>query len=290
MENNYNGVDINKINEFATFNYKQVKYMMKQIENSICKIEVKKDKEIIYGSGFLCNILFGETILHCIITCNHVINEYIIYKIKKFKISFENEKRPYEIKLNGFKIVYTNKENDTTIIEINSNDNLYGHNFLNIDKEIYETKSLKNIKNEIIYLLHYPINNFNSNCHISKGTIINIDENNIIFSGFSNKGSSGCPILRLYNYKVLGIHKGRNKKNNLKIGKNIKSIEKDLECYFIKRILMIKRAISPLLLIWGGIVMYGGYKDKNGPSIQSGTMLILSGLNIIDFFEYFLTD
>ena len=93
--------------------------------------------------------------MHCIITCNHVINEDIIYKIKKFKISFENEKHSYEIKINGFKIVYTNKENDTTIIEINSNDNLYGHNFLNIDKEIYETKSLKNIKNEIIYLLPY---------------------------------------------------------------------------------------------------------------------------------------
>ena len=48
---------------------------------------------------------------------------------------------------------------------------------------------------------------------------------------------------------------------------------------------MIKKAISPLLLFWGGIVIYGGYKDKNGPGIQRGIMYILSGFNIIDYFE-----
>ena len=110
MENNYNGVDINSINEFASFNYKQMKYMMKQIENSICKIEVKKDKEIKYGSGFLCNILSDIKSKKTNNSSQNYINES---NSRFFKDSQNNNS------INGSKEILSIKSNENIIINKN---------------------------------------------------------------------------------------------------------------------------------------------------------------------------
>ena len=130
-------------------------------------------------------------------------------------------------------------------------------------------------------MLHYPIQSYD--CNLSIGKIIKIIGNNIIFSCFSKNGSSGGPILRLYNYKVLGIHRARNRNNDSKIGKSIKTIKEDMEYSYMRRITMINRAFAPLLLFWGPIKIYAGIKDKNGPCIQEGIWQIIASLHLIDY-------
>ena len=223
---------------------------------------------------------FEGNIFNSIITCNHVIDNDIIGKIKKFNISFENEKYSYEINIDDSKIVYTNKENDATIIEIKSKDGLEKHSFLEIDESLYKSKKFKDYKNEIIYLLHcpqYQNNNNNKNIDFSIGEIIKSIGKNISFKCFTQKGSSGGPILRMYNHKVIGIHKGKSCMNdNLKIGNNVKTIIEDLEYKLKKKmIIMIERILLAFYMFRGIFNIYQG--NKNGSLIQNSIWQVLGG-------------
>ena len=103
------------------------------------------------------------------------------------------------------RIKYTNKDFDITIIEIKEKDQI--NNFLELDDNIIEKDNLSYLK-ESIYLLHYSVN---KNIEVSYG-IIKEEENEHDFNHLcsAGKNSSGGPILKLSNNKLIGIHKGGN--------------------------------------------------------------------------------
>ena len=121
-----------------------------------------------------------------LITNNHIINEEIL-NTKDIKINLQIEDDGLKvIELNN-RIKYTNKEYDTTIIEILQKDNI--NNYLELDDII-----INDILDILDKLYEDKIYNFNHKC-CTKG------------------GSSSLPILNKNNNKIIGIHKeGNNNK------------------------------------------------------------------------------
>ena len=119
--------------------------ILEQLKNCICKIENKNDK----GTGFFCSINDNIKVL---ITNNHIIDEEIINENEKIEVSINDDKEYKIIELKNKKI-YTNKEYDTTIIEINKEkENI--NNYIELDEKIMEQKII-NINSESIYILQY---------------------------------------------------------------------------------------------------------------------------------------
>ena len=174
---------------------KGLKTILYQIENCVCKIY----KDIIKGTGFFCKIPYKNNILHLLITNNHILNKHDIEDNKIINISVNNN--PKVITIDKTRKKYTNRELDFTFIEIKPNeDNI--HNFLEIDEEDIN-KSNINLEyiNKSIYLLHYPKGDLSISC----GVIKKIKESEIAYLCNTEEGSSGCPILSINSYKVIGI-------------------------------------------------------------------------------------
>ena len=168
---------------------------------SICKIENKNGD----GTGFFCQ----KSDKKLLITNNHVINEEIIKDNKIIKVKLNDNKIKKDIKIEDY---YTSIEYDTTIIEINPvNDNI--HNYLELDDQIFD--DFINIFNKSVYILQYPKSLDGQKAAVSYGIIKNIDDDyNIIHYCSTDHGSSGSPIIRLSNKKIIGIHKeGISNKN-----------------------------------------------------------------------------
>ena len=184
------------------------KIIIDQLKSCVCLIENKKGN----GTGFFCSI---NKKLKVFITNNHIIDEKII-----------NKNEPLRVKLNDgndFKIInlenkktFTNKEYDTTIIEINPEKEDI-NNFLELDQEIIQI-SRENPKSA--YILQYPtINYFKQKAAVSYGVIKDIEEEyKIKHYCCTEIGSSGSPILNLLNNKIVAIHKGYCKINKCNIG------------------------------------------------------------------------
>ena len=94
----------------------QIDKIMKQMKKSICKIGGK-----IEGTGFLCLIPFPNILhqLNVLITCNHVFNDISIGNT--IKLIFDDGKENI-LNIDESRKVYTNKENDITIIELKENE------------------------------------------------------------------------------------------------------------------------------------------------------------------------
>ena len=121
--------------------------ILKQMKNCICKIENKNGK----GTCFFCYIQDNNKKIKVMITNNHVLNEEILKNIDNIKVSLNDNKEKKIINIKGRKI-YTSEKYDTTIIEINSEeDKIY--NFLELDEDIYDDI---NIFKNSIYILQYP--------------------------------------------------------------------------------------------------------------------------------------
>ena len=91
-----------------------------QLKHCTCKIQNKNGN----GTGFFCEIPYKKEKLKVLITNNHIIDEEIIKKYERITVSLNNDKEHKKIELRNKKI-YTNKEYDTTIIEINSEKKKY---------------------------------------------------------------------------------------------------------------------------------------------------------------------
>ena len=99
-----------------------MKTIISQMKNSICQIRNNGN----YGTGFFCIIPFPDQYdtLPVLITCNHVLNENDLYEGNKIEIFFQLDKKEKKktILIDNLRKTFTNKEIDTTIIEIRRED------------------------------------------------------------------------------------------------------------------------------------------------------------------------
>ena len=201
--------------------YKSMKYIIKQMETSICKIITSND----IGTGFFCVIPFPDmnNLLPVLITNNHVLNNESLKKGKEIEFTINDDKFHFKIIIDEKRKVYTNdKPFDISIIEIKKNDkNILLLNFLEIDEEIFNTENYYIYNQKSVYLVHYPNG---KKMEYSPGAIKNISLDNYNIEHYcpSDRGSSGSPIINLLNYKVMGIHKGSKEKSNYNLGTLIK--------------------------------------------------------------------
>ena len=189
--------------------------ILEQMKKCICKIENK----IGNGTGFFCYIPYENKKLEVMITNNHIINEEIIKNEKILKVTLNDNKEKKIINIEKRKI-YTSIKYDTTIIPIIPEEDKI-NNYLEIDKEIFDENI--NIFNKSIYLLQYPRILDEQKASVSYGIIKNIqDEYNIIHYCCTDYGSSGSPILRISNKKIIGIHKESISRYKYNIGTLLK--------------------------------------------------------------------
>ena len=200
--------------------YESIKKMKKQMKYGICKI-IKNENE--RGTGFFCEIPFPDrkNILNVLITNNHIIDEEYIKKNKSIKLKIKSEENETNINLKD-RIIFTNEEYDTTIIEIKKSDNI--KYFLELDdKIINDIIKNKNKNNDFIentiYITHYPLTILSMS--IGKLNSINETKSQFFYHECNtNQGSSGSPIYTINN-KVFGIHKGNNRDRNNYFGVGI---------------------------------------------------------------------
>ena len=111
---------------------------------------------------------------------------------------------------------------DYTIIELFESDGIM--NYFKIDLNIFKNKEC--LKETDIFILQYPKN---YELSFSDGRITSIKDEYIIHNASTDHGSSGSPIIRRINNKIIGLHFGGNKKDSYNIGTSFDSILKDIK-------------------------------------------------------------
>ena len=172
---------------------------LEQMRECLCIIKNKNNK----GIGFFCCINNQNINIFIMITTNKLVNDDILKNVKKIEIILnKDDKENKIIKIDENRKIYTSIKYDITIIEINPKDDDI-HKFLNIEEKIFE----QNINFEKIYILQYINDKEKLKKIISKGIIKQINDYNIKYVCNSSLSLPGCPLLNLYNHKVIGIHK-----------------------------------------------------------------------------------
>lgn len=211
---NYNPNSISK---------KETEYINRQMKKCICKIELKHKS----GTGFFCNVPFPDpdnsNLLPVLITSYNVLGDYEIFVEKKMKLLI-SDYYSFTIFFDNSRLIYTNENDDITIIEIKKDDNpnICG---IEIDYDFYQTLVPNN--KLPVYLLFYSSFNF-SECLF--GVVNNKTKDNRYIQYTYLKGNnsepilqtSGSPIINLKNFKVIGIHKNRQINKKYYMGSIIK--------------------------------------------------------------------
>ena len=187
---------------------------LKYMENKICKISTNK----MIGTGFFCKIKYNNELIPVLMTNYHIIDDNDFENDKQIKLYVNDDCKI--ININKKRKIYSSiqKEYDIMIIKLKEEDDI--NDYLEIDPNIFK-KNWENIyKNEMIYVLHFPIS---SGAMISSSElgIEKKDEYDIIHRCITDKGSSGGPIINCMTNKVIGIHKAyvqTNNENNYNIG------------------------------------------------------------------------
>ena len=188
--------------------------IVQQIKNCIFRIHIKDGSN---GTGFFCFIIDqNKNRVPVMITCEHVIGREYLKNSKAIKISFNNEEKSTEIKLDSSRNIYISEQYDITIIEIKKEDNINPNSFLEIDEKIYQDNPVELFAKKSVYIIQYPRY---LNASVSYGIINSINEKNIMkHYCITNEGSSGSPIMDLENNKVIGVHRAGIDKKNFNIG------------------------------------------------------------------------
>ena len=191
---------------------KQMKDILFQMENCICKIYNERENKV--GTGFFCKIPFPNKSknLYVLITCNHVLDKNNLTQGTEIKFTLNDDTITKKIVINNSRRIYTRtlKENekDITMIEIDpEKDNINLDAFLNFDENIYKDNLYDIYKNKSVYVIHYEDGKTKK---YSPGLINSISDNKITINHncTTKEGSSGGPIINLKDYGVIGIHKG----------------------------------------------------------------------------------
>ena len=148
----------------------------------------------------------------------HVIDDNFIKENKNITVSLNDDTEYKNIGIDN-KIIYTSKKYDITIIEIKK-ENI--NDFLELDENIFNENPI--LYNESIYILQYPKYGKEQKAAISYGILkkIKINDFNIKHYCCTDFGSSGSPILRLCNNKIIGIHKEGIEKSKYNRGSFLK--------------------------------------------------------------------
>ena len=181
------------------------KKILNQMMNCICKIKLKGAN----GTGFFCTVPLNENKnINFLMTNYHILNEKYIKENKEINILLNDDTEARIIDLNIKRIIYYNKEYDTTIIELKEEDNI--KEYLELDDNIFKDNEKLFYEEKSIYIIQYPKGqNGEGEACVSYGILKQISNKfNIIHKCSTDSGSSGSPILNLKNNKVIGIHKG----------------------------------------------------------------------------------
>jgi len=190
--------------------YEKTKKIMEQIEKGICKINNKNGR----GTGFFCRIMNGNKDEYAMITNNHIIDESILKREKELCVELLN-KEEKKIELNKNKKLYTSKEYDITIIEINKEKENIDY-FLELDEIVL--KENPQLFNEDIYIIQYPFNQYNQKAAVSYGITKFYNDVSIMYLCSTDGGSSGSPILKIDSNEVIGVHRRYHKTLNCNVG------------------------------------------------------------------------
>ena len=213
----------------TVISYESTKKIVKQMKKNVCKIKIGKKQ----GTGFFCKIPFPDknNMLSVLITNNHIISNKTLNKI----ISIYTEKTNIrKINLKN-RMNYTNEEYDITIIEIKEEDEI--KSYLELDDDIINDIIAKKNKNDkyseqTVYIMQYP----EGKLSVSYGIIDSIYEDkkyNFNHKCTTKIGSSGSPILKIDNNRIIGIHKEGNINNGYNRGTFLNyPIKEFIEKYF----------------------------------------------------------
>ena len=196
-------------------NKNEMDLINKQMEKCFCKIYNGDN----IGTGFFIKIKTqNNKIYPVLVTNNHILKKEDIEKGKEITISINNDNKYIIIKIDNSRFTFTDELFDSTFIQIKEDkDQLLNIcDYLEIDERIYDKNGLS--ENESLYILNYPKGR---DAAYSQGSLININNNEIIFDCNANEGSSGSPILSLETCKVIGIHSKRGKYRDIEINKGI---------------------------------------------------------------------
>ena len=212
MANRQNQIDRkNNGYQMATSNKSVPVDIIIKARQSICKIIIKSNTGVIYGTGFFMMLSATEKYL---ITNNHVISQNNINDDIEIEIHNQETKK---LNLNNREIKYFPKPKDITIIEIKPNDEIY-NDILFLDYDRNYVGGYKNMyQNVPIFLIEHP-NGGIAEC--GNGKIVNI------YNGFefdhdisTEEGASGSPIMlytkNINSIQVIGIHKKADYDKNL---------------------------------------------------------------------------
>ena len=188
--------------------YKQISLAMEQLNKCICKVFKKDDG---FGTGFFCFINYQNKKFPALIVNNHLINEEFIKNNKTIFLELNNEKK--KININDNRIIYTNKNFNVTIIEINP-DKDFIYNFLELDENIFKEGE------EIFY--KQSIYTLQCEKRVSFGIIKGIEDYKINHLCSTDRDSGGSPIMNISNGKVIGIHVGSINNRNCNFGTFLK--------------------------------------------------------------------
>ena len=197
--------------EKSSYTYEQLLIITEQMKKCLCQIILKDMK----GTGFFCkfSVPNKNTYVNALITNNHIINENVLQEGIPINIGIDNNREQRIINIKNDRKVYTNRESDITIIQINEKDGIT--NFLELDEDINNPFILNKTN---IYFLYYLGNEYKS--RVSFGILQNIEENvnRILHDCSSDMGSAGGPLLSSKTHKVIGIHIGSMRSRKFNIG------------------------------------------------------------------------
>ena len=179
--------------------------ILDQMKNCVFKIILENGQR---GTGFFCNIPCNNKLIPVMITNNHIIDSHYINNNKFILITLDNDKVDKTIKLNDKKIIYTNKEYDVTIIEVNPEEDEINY-YMELEDKIFKKESYLYYNQESVYIMDYPKG---EKASVSYGLINKMNNTDIIHFSSIENGSSGCPIMSISNNKIIGIHKESSNK------------------------------------------------------------------------------
>ena len=194
-------------NSTQPMTFEETQRILDQMKNCICKINAQE----MYGTGFFLKINFEDnTSINVLTTSYRLIDEKYLTDNKEINILL-NDYKTRIIDLEKKRNIYTNKEYDLTLIEINKKDDI--NNFFDIDENILSNDNPKLLyENKPIYIIHY-LNM--EKVSFSYGICSELNESEIKHSCIIKQGSYGSPILNFANNKIIGITKEQNRNYNL---------------------------------------------------------------------------